>query len=275
MGVKIVVTGRGGAGKSTFAALITRCLGEMGYGHLLVVDSDPDGSLGEMLGINLEEEGKKTISEILYEVLEKRLLAKVIGVTASEKLEPLLFKEALYEGDSFFDFVAVGVKWSEGCYCVPDRALSEVMERWSENYDYIIIDSPAGIEHLNRRITKLVQDIFNILDPSKKSFDNSIRSYRLIKELDISFQSYYILGGYRFPKELEKEAESQPFPYLGRIEFDEEVYRFNLEGKPLLEIPEDSPAYVSVKAILRRAGYKARPPSLSELLGVERGEEGN
>ena len=269
MGDKIVVTGRGGSGKSTFAALTTRCLGEMGHRRLLVVDVDPDGSLGEMLGINLEEAGKRTISELLYDVLERRLFPKMAGATASEKLEPLLFEDALYEGEGCFDFVAVGVKWSEGCYCVPDRALSEVMERWSTNYDYVIIDSPAGVEHLNRRITREVGDVFNILDPSKKSFDNALRSHRLMRELEISFENYYLVGGYRFPRELEAEAERQPFPYLGRVEFDELVYRLNLEGRPLLELPEDSPAYVSVRAILRRAGYGARPPSLSELLGVE------
>jgi CO dehydrogenase maturation factor len=271
MGEKIVVTGRGGSGKSTFAALVARCLGEMGYGHLLVVDSDPDGSLGEMLGVQSKMAGKRTISEILYDILERRLFAKLVGATASEKLEPLLFEDALYEGEGYFDFIAVGVKWSEGCYCIPDRALSEVMERWSENYDYVIIDSPAGIEHLNRRITREMRDVFNILDPSKKSFDNALRSYRLMKELDINFENYYLVGGYRFPKELEAEAETQPFPYLGRVEFDEQVYRLNLEGKPLLELPEDSPAYASIRAILRRAGYGAKPPSLSELLGVEEG----
>ena len=273
MTVKIVVTGRGGSGKSTFTALTARCLGEMGYGHLLIVDVDPDGSLADMLGIDLEAEGKKTISEILYDVLEKRLFTKMVGATASEKLEPLLFEDALYEGDSYFDFVSVGVKWSEGCYCVPDRALSEVMERWAGNYDIVLIDSPAGVEHLNRRITKSVGDVFNILDPSKKSFDNAYRSYRLMRELDIEFENYYIVGGYRFPSELEAMAEKQPFPYLGRVEYDDLVYQYNLEGKPLLELPEDSPAYISVRGILRRAGYGPRPPPLSKLLGVD-GDEG-
>ena len=59
----------------------------------------------------------------------------------------------------------------------------------------------------------------------------------------------------RFPEHLEKEGENQPFPFLGRIEHDEQVTDYNLEGRSLLELPEESPAYRSVKAIMEKVGY--------------------
>ena len=52
MGKKIVVTGRGGTGKSTFTAIASRYLAP----PMLLIDIDPDQSLAEMLGIDLEEE---------------------------------------------------------------------------------------------------------------------------------------------------------------------------------------------------------------------------
>lgn len=268
-GRNIVVTGRGGTGKSTFTILMARFLSELGWKPLLIVDSDPDESLSDMLGIGMKEEGKKTISEMLYEILEKKTMSKMVGMTASDKIEPFLFQNALYEGRGFFDFVALGTKWSEGCYCIPDRALGIIMERWAKNYEFVIVDSPAGVEHLNRRITKEVKDIFNILDPSKKSFDNVERTYRIMKEVGIKFENYYLIGGYRFPKELENEASRQRFEFLGRIEFDERVERLNFEGKSLLDLPADSLAYESVREILIRAGYEKKPVSLSELLKTE------
>lgn len=76
-----------------------------------------------------------------------------------------------------------------------------------------------------------------------------------MKEVDIEFDNYYLVGGYRFPEQLEKEGENQPFPFLGRIEQDEQVTNYNLEGRSLLELPEESPAYQSVKAIIEKVGY--------------------
>lgn len=265
-GSRIVVTGRGGAGKSTFVALMARFLGELELKPLLLVDSDPDESLSEMLGIDMKKEGKETVSEVLYDILKEGMISKMRGMTASDKIEPFLFQNTLYEGRGFFDFIAVGTKWSEGCYCVPDRALGQIMDRWATNYEYVIVDSPAGVEHLNRRITKEVKDVFNILDPSKKSFDNAERTHRIMREVGITFENYYLVGGYRFPQELENEAIKQPFSFLGRIAFDDQVRRYNLEGRSLLDLPEDSPAYKSVKAIMARVGYKRKPLPLSELL---------
>jgi CO dehydrogenase maturation factor len=129
------------------------------------------------------------------------------------------------------------------------------MDRWSENYVYLIVDSPAGVEHLNRRITKKVKDVFNILDPSKKSFDNAFRTHKLMNEVDIEFDNYYLVGGYRFPESLVKEAKKQPFKFLGKIEDNEKVMSYNLEGKPLLDLPKDNPTYQSVISIARKAGY--------------------
>jgi CO dehydrogenase maturation factor len=251
----LVVTGRGGTGKTSFATLISRFLGESGIEPLLLVDSDPDESLAEMLGIDLQAEGKKSIADVLSEILEQRKMATISGMTPTDKIEPFLFQETLYEGPGYFDFLGVGTKWIEGCYCLPDRSLGQIIERWASNYEYVIVDSPAGVEHLNRRITKKVKDVFNILDPSKKSFDNAKRAYKIMNEVGIQFDNYYIVGGYRFKASLEKDAQNQPFPYLGRIEADERIFEYNLVGKSLLEIPEDSPAYQSVVKIMRKAGY--------------------
>jgi CO dehydrogenase maturation factor len=251
----IVVTGRGGTGKSTFTTFMSRYLGSKGIEPLLLVDSDPDQSLAEMLGIDLESVGKKSVADVLSEILVERKMTRMTGMTPTDKIEPYLFQETLYEGRDYFDFLSVGTKWIEGCYCLPDRSLGQIMERWATNYEYIIVDSPAGVEHLNRRITKKVKDVFNILDPSKKSFDNAKRSHKIMKEVDIEFDNYYLVGGYRFPEQLEKEGENQPFPFLGRIEHDEQVTNYNLEGRSLLELPEESPAYQSVKAIMEKVGY--------------------
>jgi len=262
----IVVTGRGGSGKSTFSALSNRILMELGWKPTLVVDSDPDESLSSMLGIDIRKHGKKTISEIFYEIVKEKRMLQREEPGLSNTVEDILLNEALYKSSEGFDFLVLGTKWFEGCYCAPDLVLGEIMVKWSQDYEYIIVDSPAGIEHINRRINKEVKDFFNILDPSKKSFENAKISHRLIRELSIEYENYYTIGGYLFPDKLEKLAKEQQLRYLGKISYDEKVMDYNYEGKSLLNLPDDSPAYKSVKKIIFRAGYSKKPLSMTDLL---------
>jgi len=250
----LVTIGRGGTGKTSFTALMTKNFIETEQTPLLLVDADPDQNLGEMLGVDLKNAGKKSISEILVETFLEQG-GTTVGVPPTERIESKIWTHALFESSSF-DFLAIGTKWVEGCYCMPNAALKGALEHLVKNYKYVLIDSPAGLEHLNRRITSKVNDIFDILDPSKKSFDHVMRSFRIAQEVKIDFENFYIVGGCRFPENLRSQAETQlKFRFLGKIARDEKVEEFVLAGKSLLDLPADSPAYVSVKNILKQAGY--------------------
>jgi CO dehydrogenase maturation factor len=253
--MKILVTmGRGGTGKTSFVALMTKYFLELGEVPLLLVDSDPDQNLGEMVGVDLHEHGKKTISELLIETFLEQG-GTTVGVPPSERIESRIWAHGMYEGENF-DFIAVGTKWIEGCYCLPDAALKGALESLTKNYKYVLVDSPAGLEHLNRRITSKVDDIFDVIDPSKKSFDHVGRAYRVAKEVKIAFQNFYVVGGFRFPESLENQAEKVlPFKFLGRVAYDENVEEYVLAGKSLLGLPPETPAYISVKRIMENAGY--------------------
>jgi len=253
--MKILVTmGRGGTGKTSFVALMAKYFIENGETPLLLVDSDPDQNLGEMVGVDLHEHGKKTISELLIETFLEQG-GTLVGVPPSERIESRIWAHGMYEGEHF-DFIAVGTKWIEGCYCLPDAALKSALESLTKNYKYVLVDSPAGLEHLNRRITSKVDDIFDVIDPSKKSFDHIERAYRVAKEVKIDFRNLYVIGGFRFPESLEDQArKALPFKFLGRIAYDENVEEYVLTGKSLLTLPSDTPAYISVKRILEKAGY--------------------
>ena len=253
--MKILVTiGRGGTGKSSFTALMAKCLIEKGHAPLLLVDADPDQNLAEMLGVDLKEAGKSTIAELIVSTfIEKG--GTTVGVPPTERIETRIWEKGLYESKSF-DFMAVGTKWVEGCYCMPNSALKGALESLTKNYKYILIDSPAGLENLNRRITSNVNDVFDILDHSKKSQDHVRRAYKIAKEVDMQFENFYLIGGYRFPAELGKQAEAElKFKYLGKIEADEQLDDYVLNGKSILDLPNDNKAYLSVQNILNSLGY--------------------
>jgi CO dehydrogenase maturation factor len=250
----LVTIGRGGTGKTSFVAMMAKHFSEAGDSPLLLVDADPDQNLGEMVGVDLKEVGKKSISDLLVETfLEEG--GTTVGVAPTERVENKIWARGMYEGDSF-DFIALGTKWVEGCYCLPNAALKGALETLTKNYKYVLIDSPAGLEHLNRRIATKVNDVFDVIDPSKKSIDHVERAYRVAKEVKIAFENFYVVGGYRLPENLRSHVENAlKFKYLGKITRDEKVEEYVLEGRSLLDLPSDSPGFVSVKEILRSAGY--------------------
>ena len=253
--MKILVTiGRGGTGKSSFVSLMAKCFIENGQSPLLLVDADPDQNLSDMLGVDLVTEKKSTIAELLVNTFIKKG-GTTVGVPPTERIESKIWAEGLYESDNF-DFLALGTKWVEGCYCMPNSALKGALNSLIKNYKYILIDSPAGLEHLNRRITSRVDDIFDILDHSKKSFDHVKRAQRITKEVEIDYKNFYLIGGYRFPINLADKVEKNlKFKYLGKIINDKLLDDYVLNGKSLLELPSDTPAYISVKQILGKANY--------------------
>jgi CO dehydrogenase maturation factor len=252
--ITLVTVGRGGTGKSSFTALMAKAFIEAKQAPILLVDADPDQNLAEMLGIDLKEAGKSTIADLIVSTFIESG-GTTVGVAPTQRIEARIWEKGLYESANF-DFMAVGNKWVEGCYCMPNSALKGALESLTKTYKYVIVDSPAGLENLNRRITSNVNDIFDILDHSKKSQDHVRRAYKIAKEVDMKFENFYLIGGYRFPTELGKQAEDElKFKYLGKIEADEQLDEFVLNGNSLLNLPNDNRAYLSVKKILQTLGY--------------------
>ena len=245
----IVTMGRGGTGKTSFVALTARYLMEKQATPILLVDADPDQNLAEMVGVDLEAAGKKTIAELLSETFIAQG-GTTVGIAPSKRIENRLWEQGLYEGGSF-DLFAVGTKWVEGCYCLPDAALKNALSTITRQYKYILIDSPGGLEHLNRKIASDVDIIFDIMGPSSKSFAHVRRAHRVIQEVGIRFGRFYGIGGYAFPADLNARVAAETgLPYAGKIEEDAFVADHVMAGRSLLDIPLQSPAYRSVAAIL-------------------------
>ena len=251
MGKINVITGRGGTGKSTFTTLFAR------YVHakpLLLIDLDPDESLAKMLGVDLEKEGKWSISDALSRIIAKGKNSKGKDDT------PDLLRRMMEEGeiiyrDKKFDLITLGTKFSPGCYCLPDEMIKETLRNINKNYEMILVDSPAGLEHLNRKVTPDIEDLFVILDPSDKSAKHIERIKYVTKGVNITCKNFYLVGNYRFTDEIEAYLLRTGEKYLGRIAYDPLVREHNLKGESLFKLPEDSPSSTSVKKILREAGY--------------------
>ncbi len=101
-----------------------------------------------------------------------------------------------------------------------------------------------------------MDDLFLILDPSLKSIKHVERVRNIIKEVETSYEHLYLVGNYEFDDEGEQRLKRTGETYLGKMDYDVRVKDYNLKGESLLNLPDSSPACLSVKRILAKAGYK-------------------
>ena len=251
MGKTIAVTGRGGTGKTAFTALAARYLDA----PPLLIDADPDQSLGSMLGVDLRESEVKTISDILYELQDGSRFKELQSMPMAERIEYLLHLSCLYESEAF-DLLTLGFKWTRGCYCHPNDVLRSLIPELARNYAYTVVDSPAGLEHVNRRILARIDEVFVVMDPSVKAVRNLARLREIAAQIDINLGSVYLVAGHEFPDGMTGSLrEVGGGRYVGKVARDPALMEYDWAARSLLELPDDSPACASVRTILQQARH--------------------
>lgn len=256
----IMATGRGGTGKSTFVALASRYLPP----PLLLLDIDPDQSLADMLGVDLEsteietEAGReikiKTVSDLANDIEAEDAFIELGGGPPTVKIPLLLEWYARYSSQRF-TLISLGPRWTMGDYRTANYLFEFIIPSIGEDFANIIIDSPAGLEHLNRKVIPNIDDLFVILDPSMKSIKHISRVNRIARATGINYRHLYLVGNSDFNEEAEQRLRDTGETYLGKMDFDASVREFNLRGESLLNLPDSSPACQSVREILTKAGY--------------------
>ncbi|MGQ9720577.1 MAG: ATP-binding protein [Candidatus Jordarchaeum sp.] len=246
-GVKIVaVSGKGGVGKTSFLALALKSLLKSNNGEILVIDGDADSNMPEVLGIDV----KKTVGTVVNDFKE-RMSKMAPGFDKGDYLESLIF-DVLQEGE-LFDLLVMGATEREGCYCSVNNLLTKIMDTLTKNYSYTLLDLPAGLEHVSRRTSKNINYMFLISDASRMGIQTAARIRDLAKALKSNFEHIYLVGN-RITPDLEsavkEQAQKYKLEYIGTIPPDDELAQYNLEGKSLLLLPEDNPAYQAVLKII-------------------------
>jgi CO dehydrogenase maturation factor len=254
----IALAGKGGVGKTTVAGMVIKYLAQNQAGSILAIDADPSSNLNMVLGLDLDF----TVGEIREDMLQQVKSSLVEGGAAMgglpggiSKREYLEYhvRSSLAEG-SRFDLIAMGRGEGQGCYCAVNHNLREVIDGLSRHYAYVVIDNEAGMEHLSRRTTRDVQHLLIVSDPSQRGLVAAQRIADMSRELDISIEKSYLVIN-RVQGELSPETvsfvEKVGLPLLGSIRADDVISQFDLSGKPLVDLPDESPVYRSVSDMLK------------------------
>ena len=231
----IALSGKGGVGKTSISAAIVKLLVDAYPDKkILAIDADPAVGLSTALGIDV----KMTIDDIRKEIVETVEDGQTRA--AIELLGDARYKifDALVETDGFA-FIAVGRPESAGCYCKINTYLKEVISILSNEFDYVVIDGEAGIEQINRRVMEKVSHLLLITDASKKG----TQVISTIKSVADELVMYKKIGAIvnRIPDEsVIPYIDTNGIPVLSYIPTDSNLAIYDIEGKNITKLPDDS-----------------------------------
>jgi CO dehydrogenase maturation factor len=187
--MKIAISGKGGVGKSTFAAALALSLAKNG-GKVLALDADPDANLASALGISHENQKKIIPITTQIELIEERTGAKVDQYGMVFKLNPEVSDIAedysyTQNGVSLLVLGAIK-KGGAGCAC-PENTFIKALVTDLVLYknETLIMDMEAGIEHLGRATSQGVDVMIVVVEPGQRSIDCANTVIRMAKEIGI------------------------------------------------------------------------------------------
>jgi len=238
----IAVSGKGGTGKTTLAGMIIRFLLDKRKGPILAVDADSNSNLNEVLGVKV----RSTIGDA-REMMKKDV---PVGMTKDIWFE-LKVQESLTEAKGF-DLIAMGRPEGPGCYCAANTLARKCLDLLTGNYQYIVIDNEAGMEHFSRLTTRDVDLLFIVSDSSQRGILTASRIRDLIHELNLRIVREVLVinrvQGNPDPQ-IYEEVKKQNLELGGILPVDEEVYRYDSEGKPTIQLPLESKAVQAARKI--------------------------
>jgi CO dehydrogenase maturation factor len=263
---RIAISGKGGTGKTTISALLVEALIAAGESPVLAVDADPNANLNEALGLPLGE----TLGSMREDAFTKAIPP---GMSRTGYIE-YRFQQVLVESEGV-DLLAMGRPEGTGCYCFANRLLSEAMDLLTRHYRFVVMDMEAGMEHLSRGTIGTPDLLLVVTDPGARG----IRTAARIRDLAVTLGmpdariSFVInragavetgapraagraaaagVGGGGIPSPGRTEPVLDPSRILASIPDDPEVERADLEARPIVTIPDGSPARHAVKGLAER-----------------------
>ncbi|MBF0568995.1 MAG: AAA family ATPase [Nitrospirae bacterium] len=244
----IAFSGKGGTGKTTLAGLTIRYLIEKTGKVVLGVDADSNSCLNLAVGVEVHA----TIGGIRETALETIRSGNRPGGLTTEEIFDYQIKQTIVEA-SGFDLLVMGRPEGQGCYCAANNIIRKYTDKLADDYSFVVIDNEAGMEHLSRRTSSGVDLMFIVSDPTVKGIKTAKRIDDLIKELSLQTgQRFLIINRVKGPDavKLKDYAESLGLNVAGVIPDDETVFDMDLNGRPVVEIPQGAPSVKAFYSIL-------------------------
>jgi len=247
----IAIAGKGGTGKTTVAALLIKLLSQKGL--VLAVDADPSTNLNQALGLPLDD--SKTVGRIREKMTDD--VSKGRFSPSISKPEYLFSKivESLAESKGF-DLLAMGRPEGPGCYCASNEFLRASLDQLVKDYkyNYIVMDCEAGMEHISRQTTRDVDVLLIMSDPTIRGITTAARMKDLIGELRSKIGKVGLIVNRvksELSPEIKKAIGESGLQVIALVPEDPDMAGLEMKGRPVTELPQESPLQLKVKEIAR------------------------
>ena len=249
----IAVAGKGGVGKTTTCGMIIDYLCNKQQGPVLVVDADANANLNEVLGVEVET----SLGEIREEMARAEMKGTLpAGMTKADYAD-FKFSSAIIEEDDF-DMLVMGRTQGKGCYCYVNGVLKSQVDKYANNYSYIVMDNEAGLEHVARGTLPKVDTMLLISDCSRRGIQAAARVAELVEEMEIKPATMGLIVNRAPDGKLDEgileEIEKHGLKLLGVLPQDDGVYRCDCNGEPSAKLPETNPVKAAVKKTMQSLG---------------------
>ncbi len=255
MGHIIAVAGKGGVGKTTLCGLLIQYLCESGKKPVLAVDADANSNLNEVLGVEVEV----TLGELREEIERAGVDSRCqipAGMTKQTYLEMRLADAVVEEDD--YDLMVMGRTQGQGCYCFVNGLVQTQIQKLQSHYPYVVVDNEAGMEHISRGLIPSMETAILVSDCSRRGVQAAGRIADLMKELHFKPKTVGLIVNRAPEGKLDEgtmeEINRQGLKLLGVVPHDQNVYRYDCDGKPIVRVPKDSPVRSALSDIVQKLG---------------------
>jgi CO dehydrogenase maturation factor len=232
--MKLAISGKGGVGKTTLAALLAQVYADAGR-QVFAVDADPAPCLAGALGFPPELRARLRPIAEMDELIEERTGAKpgTIGgfFTLNPRVDDLPERFSVeHRGVRLLEMGSVDLGGS-GCIC-PESAMLKTLftHLLFRQDDILILDMYAGVEHLGRATVDFVDAMIIVVEPTRRSLGTAAQIKKLAH--DIGLTRLWLVGN-KVRDDDEAAflvAESPGLPVLGTLPADLAVQEADRRG---------------------------------------------
>lgn len=237
--MKIAVSGKGGAGKSTISAQLVSffMLHQM---PVFAVDADPDANLGLVLGLDRKKLAALRPLIELQEVIEAKNAGGGTLVDLNPDVDDVLEDYTLHEGILRFLKMGSIKQGGSACYCKENSFLNAVLTTMLlDRPEAVVLDMSAGIEHLTRGTSRGIRLMLVVVEPTQAGVSTAQAVDRLAGDLKID-DVRFIGNKIRNDEDrLYLESSLPPERFAGMIPFSDSVLQKARHGEPLVSGLDD------------------------------------